>query len=234
MEKQCLLIDNEKQSTSREKIIRLAKSRGLKVFVEEFNVGNPELKEVLEDGKIAIPKVLDHFKKKFRKYHFDLIAFDWSLDDENVDGVELIRQFQSQNLLKKSNAILYSGELTEAVKSYFDAYKNNTSTFSVNWKKIKTLIDTPIMGFFDRLNYEEKIVETLQNLNKTLDVEHYLVRKLKENSELIFNNISPAFEGKTFGQIAEIIESENSQSQKFTQDLIDQSLAFLLKINPRT
>ena len=105
MERLCLLIDNENQDTSAEKIIREGKSKGLAIQVHQFNVGHPELTEVLESGKIDITKVIDYYNANFRKFHYDIIAFDWDLNDEKIDGVELIRSFRSNNLIKKTTSV---------------------------------------------------------------------------------------------------------------------------------
>jgi hypothetical protein len=233
MEKHCLLIDNEIQDTSAEKIIRLGKEKQLTINITQFNVGNSQLTEVLEDNKINIEKVISYYKTHFKKTHFDLIAFDWSFDDPDVDGVKLIQQFRTNNLLRRTNIVLYSGELPDTVKSYFSDYKKDDNSFKENWPKIKTLIDVPILGFFDRTHYEEKVVETLVNMAKHINIEQDLLRKLKENSQQVFNNVNPKFEGKTFGDIAHIIENDVQFGHQFTSEFIDQAIALLFHLNPK-
>lgn len=231
MERLVLLIDNEKQDTNEEKIVREGKGKGLSIKTMQFNVGHPELTDVLDKGKINIPKVIEFYKTNFKKFHFDLIAFDWSLDDAEVDGVKLIQQFRANDLLKKTNIVLYSGELPDAVKGYFESYRKNQRTFKENWAKIKTLIDIPILGFFDRANYEEEIVKELVSISKHIHIEHDLIKKLRENSDLIFNNINPRFEGMTFGKVADIIENDIKFGHHFTSEFIDQALALMFKLN---
>jgi CheY-like chemotaxis protein len=233
MDKKCVLVDDNRQDTNEEKIVRIGKSKGIRIETMQFNVGNSELTEVLTDGEINIPKVIAYYTSKFRKYHFDLIAFDWDLNDDKIDGVELIRQFRANNLLRKTNVVLYSGELTEVVKGYFEAHRKDPSSFGNKWTKIKTLIDVPILGFYDRTNYEEKIVEELGNISKHLDLESELIKKLRENSDLVFNNINPRFEGKTFGKVADLIENDIKSGHQFTSELFDQALALLFKLNPK-
>ncbi|HMV10958.1 MAG TPA: hypothetical protein PKL56_01850 [Cyclobacteriaceae bacterium] len=233
MEKFVLLVDNEKQDTNEEKIFRLGKSKRLNIKTLQFNVGNSQLTEVLTKNKIDVRKVIDYYKLNFKKYHFDLIAFDWDLNDDSVDGVELIRQFRASNLLRKTNIVLYSGVLQVVVQEYFEAYRNDPTTFKSNWTHIKTLIDVPILGFFDRTNYEDKIVEELTNIAKHIHIEHDLIRKLRENGNLVFNKINPLFEGKTFGEIADTIENDINNGHKFTVEFIDQALASLFDLNSK-
>ncbi len=234
VEKLCLIVDNENQEGSIEKIVRASKAKGITIKVIEFKVGNTEFTEVLdENGRINIDKVIKYYRVNYRKMHFDLIAFDWDLNDEAIDGIELIRQFRNSNFLKKTPVALYSGELQVSVKGYFDAYKNNQKSFNESWNKIKTLIDVPIMGFYDRSNYENKIVEAIQSFGQSVDIEHYFLKKLKENEKLIFNNINPKLEGRTFGQVAEIIEKNPTYGNNFITELVDQTIAYLLKMNPR-
>ncbi|MBN8695869.1 MAG: hypothetical protein J0L87_05025 [Bacteroidetes bacterium] len=231
MEKICLLIDDNRQDTNVEKISRIGKAKRITIKTEQFNVGNPELTEVLTDGKIDIPKVIEYYKTNFKKFHFDLIAFDWDLNDEKIDGIELIRQFRANNFLKKTHIVLYSGELPIKVQGYFEEYRKEPNTFKENWAKIKTLIDAPIYGFFDRTNYEEKIVEELFNTTKHIHIEHDLIKKLRENSQLVFNNVNPQFEGKTFGEVAHIIENDISFGHQFTSEFIEQAIALMFKLN---
>src|SRR5688500_6552417 len=113
MERLCLLIDNENQDTSIESIKRIGKSKGLNINTKQFPVGNTEFTDVLnENGKIDIDKVIKYYKRHFKSFHFDLICFDWDLDDEEIDGIELLRHFRNNNFLKKSPTVLYSGQLS--------------------------------------------------------------------------------------------------------------------------
>lgn len=116
MKRTCLIIDDEDQTEEIEKLVRDAKHQGIELTCFQFNVGNTGCTEFLSDGLIDIDKVVSQFNNQYRNFHFDIIAFDWHLDDENVTGVELIRKFAYYRLARFSPKIVYSGVLDDVIK----------------------------------------------------------------------------------------------------------------------
>src|SRR5258708_25687405 len=111
MEKKCLIIDNEDQSAVLEKLKRDGEKKGFIIECDQFNVGSTFADELLTNGKIDIPKVIDCYKRRFKGQIFHLAAIDWDLNDDGVDGIELLRQFRSKKILKTTPILLYTGLL---------------------------------------------------------------------------------------------------------------------------
>src|SRR5260221_5210344 len=125
MEKRCLIIDNDDQSATIEKLIKDAQAKGLSLECDQFNIGSTAYDEVLTDGKIDINKVVAECKSSFHKRTYHLIAFDWQLSDEVYNGVELIRAFSHHKLFRHVPKLLYSGLLEESLGDELDKFQKN-------------------------------------------------------------------------------------------------------------
>lgn len=229
MEKKCLLIDNEDQSTSIETIEREARRNGLTVICKQFNVGSTQRDDLLSEGRIDMGKVKSIFTSEFSNEKFDLIAFDWQLDDDDINGIELIRQFDHNGIRKNTPKLLYSGLLQQVIESILEDYKNGNIDTKYAWNQINTLIRINIIDYVDRSSYEKSIIDVLGKLGDP--IEAILEKKLREYHNLTFRNTYPMFEGKTLSEIADIIEKDASQGNKFKNELIEQALAYLIHLN---
>jgi len=227
-EKKCLLIDNDNQIASIETIEREGKKAGTPIKCYQFNVGSTNNPEFLTNNKIDLGKVIIEFNKEYSGVTFDLIAFDWSLDDEHVNGVELIKHFQDNRIRKSTPKLLYSGELKDEMESLLNQYKDGTIEFKKAWNQIRTLIEIDIVDFKDRGEYEIAIVNYLHK--STPNLETILVKELRNNSDLKFLGNFKKFENKTFGEIASIIENDPDRSLPFKRGLIDEAIAFLVDL----
>lgn len=229
MEKVCLLIDNVDQTSNIETIVREGKKKGLNIRCEQFNVGAPKRSDLLVEGRIQIDRVLDSFKKEFGGQTFDIMAFDWDLNDALINGVELIKQFEAAGLRKSTPKFLYSGELKDEIKTLFDKYKKEELSYQRAWGQIRTLVEIDIVDFKDREEYELAIVNYLSKSIPNL--EHAIIRELRKNHTLIFNNTHPAFKGKQLEEIAQILENDSPQGIKFALEIIERAVAHMIELN---
>ena len=227
MAKQLLIIDNDDQSDAIDKIEKIAKLKGVDINCLQFNVGLPDGNDVInEDGRIDMDLVRAKYEKEFGSRRFHAIAFDFKLNEPigGVDGIELLKYFNSLEKTRKAKKILYSSELTEIVEEYLNNYKT-TSNYEEAWSNFKTLINLEILGFHKKEEYEERIV---QHMGKINDMEEdFIVEELRSNGNLSFNPAIEIYEGLTFDEIADRIESGESQSLKFKRKLIELAIAHL-------
>ncbi|MBN9483399.1 MAG: hypothetical protein BGO70_13030 [Bacteroidetes bacterium 43-93] len=228
MEKNCLIIDNEDQTSSIETIRREGKMQKVSINCRQFNVGSTERDDLLSNGKIDLDKVFAAFQQEFSGIHFNLIAFDWDLNDDSINGVDLIRLFQNKGIRANTPKLLYSGVLKDEIHRILDVYRENNN-FSTAWKPISTLIKIKIEDFIDREEYERSIVNLVKRNGES--IESIFSAKLREYSTLIFKNMYPNFEGKSLAEIADILDKDKPQGSKFMHELIEQSLAYMIKLN---
>jgi len=228
MERSCLLIDNEDQSASIEEIEREAKKNSLIIKCHQFNVGSTMEPRFLTNNVIDTGKVTEEFNKQFSNISFDLIAFDWDLDDESINGVELIRIFQQEGIRRSTPKLLYSGVLKIKIEGLLEEYKSGKVDFKTAWKHIKTLIEINIVDFKDRDEYEKSIVLYLKKNSPIL--EEILLKELRSNKDLKFHGLIGALEGKTFEDVANTIEKRADIAESFKVNLIEQATAYLADI----
>lgn len=228
IEKRCLIIDNEDQDSNIETIERLGKSNGIQIFCDQFNIGMPNRVDLLTENKIDITKVVNEFFRTYGQNTYHLVALDWDLGEDHIDGVELIRKFQENRILRHTPKILYSGLLKDKISSQLDGFKKKSTPDKNSltiW--INTLIRIDVRNFVDRTLYEQEIINQFLKTDETIDL--ILEELLKKFPTLRFQNnfVSKSFAGKTFGELSQILESEDRLRNEFKKEIVQQVLAYL-------
>jgi hypothetical protein len=231
----CLIIDDEDQSEEIEKLVRDASYQGIELVCHQFNVGNTSCTEFLTNGLIDIQKVVDEFNKKFKSIHFDIVAFDWHLDDENVTGVELIRKFTYHKIARYSPKIVYSGVLDDVIKKIIQEnleLKKDKGTFKPIIKddairKIKSLVKNRVYEYLDRDSRDPMILKFLKE--EIQSTELIVIQVLEQYPELRFENnfVNEKFNGKTFKEIADFLKNNDSVALEFKREIIQQVVSYL-------
>ncbi|RYE59520.1 MAG: hypothetical protein EOP48_00590 [Sphingobacteriales bacterium] len=224
----CLIIDNEDQTSSFEMISKLARDKGLKVNCYQLIVGGSERPDLLTEGKINLEKVFQALFNEHKR-HYDLIAFDWDLEDPEVNGVELIRHFTARKFRKNVPKMLYSGILKDRIRDRFELYKQGDITLKSAYNEVHTLITVGVVDFADRTKYEEQIINFLSKVEETTD--RIIQLKLREYPNYVFRGVFPPFEGKTLGEIAEHIDKDVDIGNKFVREFLDQAVASFIDLD---
>ncbi len=234
----CLIIDNEDQSDEIEKLVRDAQNIGIHLECHQFNVGNTGYSEVLTNGLIDISKVVQEYRNRFKNQEFDIVAFDWDLEDENITGVELIRKFIENKIAKLSPKLVYSGVLDDVIKKIFQENvevkmiggKNKAIVKDGAVTAIKSLVKNGALDYLDRGQRDPMILKFLkENIQST---ELIVVQALNKFPDFVFGNrfVNEKFRGLTFKEIADYLEKDDFQGNEFKREIIHQVLAYLTKI----
>jgi len=229
MKKRILIIDNEPQTEEIEKMIRDAHNEGIELECDQYNVGSTEETDLLEQGVLKIDKVINEYKKRYKGLSYSLIACDWELNDDNIDGIELLRQFNARNIWKHIPKMLYSGLLDEKLSEKLESYKSGELSKDRLLSHIKLLINSDLKGFHKREDYDRHIISFLKDGEETMDV-------IVEDILLKFPNFKfkgawehRSFAGKTFKEVADIISSDENLHKNFKRELIEECVAYLTK-----
>lgn len=227
MTKNCIIIDDEDQSEIIEKMVRDGRAKGITIGCQQFNIGSTFENDLLTDGEIDINKVVKEYKRRFKNQTFQLAAFDWDLSDPNIDGIELMRQLTHHKIFKNTPKLLYSGLLEDKLSSKIEEYKNNNLSKKDLLDRIKTLINADIKGFVGRENYDRDIIGILEKTDETLDL--IIEEELNKLPDLIFSNkfVNENFKGKTFTEIAAVLEENAVLRNAFKKEIIQQVIAYL-------
>ncbi len=239
IKRNCLIVDNEDQSEEINKLIRDAGHQGIDLECHQFNVGNTSFSEVLTNGLIDIEKVKREFKQTFKNTPFDLVAFDWDLEDDFVTGVELIRHFTAGRLLRFSVKIVYSGVLDNVLAKIVEenlgivTQENDQSPIPIlkqaGITKMKSLIKNEVKEYLDRGVRDSAIIRLLKE--DLYSSELIICQTLRRHPNFIFNNnfVEKKFVGKTFEQIADALEQDEVLRSEFKREIIEQLISYLTK-----
>ncbi|RED25221.1 hypothetical protein BD847_1966 [Flavobacterium cutihirudinis] len=223
MSKNLLIIDNEDLTETISDIEKLSKPKGISINCFPLYVGLPDGNDVIdENGEIDMKLVLNKFNAKYGTIRFHMVASDFKLNDKNIDGVEIIRQFNNINNTRKANKILYSSELIEIVQEYLDSYKEK-SDFDKSWTSFKTLIKLSIVDFSKREDIEKNIVNFIEKVSEQED--DFIVEYLLENKDLYFNPAIEIYNELSFNEIAEKISLNDPSSLNFKKKLIELAIS---------
>lgn len=227
MKKKVLIIDNEDQSEEIEQLIRDAGKKGIGLECEQFKVGSTEETGLLTNGKIDLSKVIKAYKERYRGTTFNLVAFDWDLNDDNIDGIELLRCFTHNKIFRNTKKVLYSGLLEIKLSSMLDDFKDNKIKKDFILKRIKTLVNADIIGFVERENYDKFIISALEKMDDSIDF--ILEDELSKFPDLQFKGAigHPSFRCKTYSEIIEIITNNDHLRNDLKRELIQHSMAYM-------
>lgn len=222
IDRSCLIIDNEDQTEEIEKLVRDCANAGIKLECYQLNIGASFLTEVLTDNLIDSDKVAITFKKRFKRRDFNIVAFDYDLADTKVKGTDLIRIFNSQNLLKKSPKMVYSGLLDDVLK---DILRDSNLDKAVI--KIKSMVRNKVIDYLDRDHRDAQILKFLKE--DPVSSELLISNILNAHPDLIFENnfVSYKFKGKTYSEIAEMLDDDITLDNEFKKEIIEQVVAYL-------
>lgn len=233
MTRYCLVIDDNDQSSEIETLCNKGKEQGLEIICHFFNPSEYNEEKIFktENGQeepeilIQVDKFVEGFQKKFHGQHFDLIAFDYNLDDPKTTGVDLIRNLRQ--LRKKTTFILYSGTLSYIVRDIVKSYKGNSDE-SLLLKRVKTLITSNITNLVRREDYDDEIIRQLRN---PLSPQAIIEKKLLEYPDLIFKSTFPLFENLPLSEIAAEISQNSLKGEEFLEAIIELTIAHLIELN---
>ena len=222
--KLCIIIDDVNQKRVFESVVaKPLKREGIHVDAIFVNTTDTDLLD--NDQNIVLEKLRIRLTEIFRNKHIDVVATDFDLSDDNVCGinvVELIYQIRP-----KVPVILYSGKLGSVIKHLLGDHTQKTSDELV--KSIKKLIKYNIVDYVEREGYPHSIIKILKD--NQIYISSLLPQKLREYSNLEFKSCYPFFAGRTLGSIADEIESHTPQGREFQEQLYEQVIAHMIKIN---
>lgn len=128
--------------------------------------------------------------------------------------------------------IIYSATIKDAVKQIMGLFlsKSKTGDFDVE-KAIENLTRiSKINEFVSGKGYEQRLIKFLRN--PEIQFKQHLINVLKEGApDVVFKSCYPPFVGKTLIEIGKEMEIDSPQGREFQEELIRQTLAYILTVN---
>lgn len=229
MAKNLLLIDNEDLSETIYELKEEAKKKNIDLDCFPLYIGLPDGNDVVDvNGKIDLKLVRKKFEDMYVSIKFHMVASDCKLNDELIDGTDIIKLFNNITNTAKSKKILYSSELEEIVQGYLNDHKKSTKSFDETWDKFKTLIKIHIIDFAKREEMEGKIISYIEKVVD--DNDDFIIENLLANGDLEFKELLEIYKGQNLKNIAEKIKNNESQAKAFKRKLIEFAIAELIEL----
>lgn len=221
-----LLIDDKDQSA----VMRDIKYTVASTFDVEFlfiRTARPDLKK--DDSEDVDPaKVEQEIRRLIDNKSVDFALTDFDLNNQNLDGLDIISMVHE--LRPNLKFLVYSGNWDKVIRKVISVNYQDASTEDIV-NGVNRLIHNNIVDCIGRGEYKEELIKYL-NRATYVSMEHRLVKLLRSNKDMTFQSCYPEFKGKTFGEIADIIEKRSdSRADEWIESILSQTIAYLVSVN---
>lgn len=227
--KNILIIDDESQEIQKLALETRLKS-SFDVTCQTLRTKEIDLKKE-ENGEevLDFDKLAKRLEELFKNHSFDLVLTDYNLSEESVNGLNVVKFIKDKWV--RTNIIMYSGKLSDIVRNMICAKGDEKLSDEQVIDAVSKLIKYRIVAFPERTKYVDEACNFLTQ-NKELSLTNELVRLLRQHNDLEFKSCFPEFAGKTFGDIAKLIDNNADQrSDEWIKNILEQTIAYLVKVN---
>lgn len=222
-----LIIDDVDQS----KIIdALKKQLKRKCEFEAISIRTTDV-ELREDGSdhLDVRKLKERIKDLISSKHINWALTDFNLSEDDIDGINVVEILTE--LRKNLKIIMYSGNRNAVVKRVLGKVKLQEATEEEIVEAVRKLMEYQIIDYVKRDEYKDKLIGPI-NRDDEPTVHDYFLEQLRQHSEMEFKSCYAPLKGKTLGEIADMIEKQSDKRvDSWTQELVEQTIAYLVKIN---
>jgi hypothetical protein len=223
-QKYLILIDEQSQSSTLERMKTTLKNDEIDLVYEEYNPIKFTKRENADDKIFDKGTFIETLKALPYFNQIDSIACDYNLIEGVINGFDIIKTIKEINPKYKKQIILYSAKIEDVIGKIittgdFDSQKNN----------LKQFIDCNI-DCIPRNGYDQKVIKHIKQ-EKPFSIEDELIKWFYSRKEDEFNYLFPKYQGKKFEDIAKCIEVDTPESREFKKELVEQIIAYLSRIN---
>lgn len=222
--KRILLIDDEPQQNALDRIQQSLNGHAHVDYVQ-INV----LDDNFQDNEANFVKhKLFEFIDSILQSSWDLILVDYDYGQVGMNGLDVIERIRSKR--KNVVVILYSADQKKVIQDVVGIDLKNMPVDSIV-EGINKLMDYKIQKMYRRSSYEADIVRYIK-FDVAPSPRALLSEMLRENGDKVFNSCCPKLKGKTFREIADILDEENNgNAHEWLKAIIEQVIAYLHEAN---
>lgn len=225
-QKRCiLLVDDKDQSV----VIDNIKLQLRNEFDLDFIVIKTTDSELKKDNSEDpdVEKIKNEIKSKIKGKSINVAFTDFDLECTYLNGLDIVTIVHDSR--PKVDFFIYSGNWNKVICSVVGGTPQNASTEQLV-EGVNKLIHANIVDCVGRTDYKDDLIKYLKR-NSTESIELRLCSLLRANGDIVFNSCCPNFKGKTFSQIADIIENNPDESSEWIDAILNQTIAYLTKVN---
>lgn len=223
----CILLFDDKDQKSIINNIKLSTKQEFDLDFIFIRTSSAELKEN-DSEELDVEKMKAKMISETRGKHIDIALTDFDLGCDFLNGLDVVRIVHEKH--KNVNFFIYSGNWNNVIKSVIGEDYRQVATEQLI-KGIDKLIHDKIINCISRIDYQEDLLKYLRYESED-SMEHRLCVLLRANSNMVFNSCCPALKGKTFGEVAEIIDNKSdARSEDWIEAVLAQTIAYLVDVN---
>lgn len=229
IDKFCIIIDDEPQDEIVTNLTEDAGRKGIRLRCVQLNPQDETYHKNTGDENhpdfvIDLDRVLKALKsQEYGKLRADVIACDYNLQDDHVNGFEIIRNLRNQ-LKYRNEVILYSANLDMVIRNIL-----SEGNLGEQIHKIRNLTRANILDFSDKDNYRAAIFTAIQQI--TFSLESTLESLLHKYSEWTFRSVFPPLSGKKLSEVLEEIEAGSTSGKGFQIAILENAIAHMIELN---
>lgn len=221
-----LVIDDETQKPIEDDIQSALKTE-LDIQFINIDVTNPDI--LNEDLDVDEEKLNMAIKNGIIGKSVDLVLADYDLGGScpfsGLRPIAYIRELRPHLPI-----FLYSAVQKDVIKEVVGNDLSKTTPDNII-NGINQLMDMKIAKICSRPAYSQEVIKYLR-YNKESNPRSILISILRENRNRVFNSCCPPLKGKTFGEVADILDDvTNGQGNEWMTAIIEQIAAYLLEVN---
>ena len=221
--KKCILVIDDKSQTA---VINGIKAQFGQEFDFDFILIRTSAAELKKDNSEDLDeiKLKEEIKQRIFSKHIDVALTDFDLECNNFTGLNVVHMVREMR--PKLKFFIYSGNWNKVI-TYVVGKEHKNATIEELIEGINKLIKAQIIDCIDRTDYQERLIQYLR-IEQNDSVEKRLVKLLRSNENVVFQSCYPEFEGKTLGEIADIIENNSdARSEEWMEAILSQTIAYL-------
>ena len=223
----CILLFDDKDQKNIINNIKLTTQQEFDLDFIFIRTSAAELKQ--DDSEdLDVAKLKNKIASEIKDKHIDIALTDFGLDCDYLNGLDVVRMVHE--FRKNLNFFVYSGNWNKVINSVIGQdYQKASSEQLVNG--INQLIHDKIIDCISRIDYTEDLLKYLRHESKD-SMEDRLCVLLRANGDMVFNSCCLELKGKTFLEIAEMIENNSdARSDEWIEAVLTQTIAYLTEVN---
>lgn len=223
--KRILVIDDESQRNLLEKIVVEVKSQ---MVLEWEQVEVLDAEYIDEQARLVPEKVYVAIDKALKEHQYNLVMVDYDYGQRSIDGLDVIKHVREK--YRKVDIYLYSAVQEDVIRKVVGKNPQETSTEDIV-SGINDLMNYRIGKMVTRSSAETEVIKFLRS-EVPFSPSAFICDMLREHSAQVFSSCCPKLEGKTFGQIADMIDEDNNgAANEWLTAILEQLVVYLSEVN---
>lgn len=225
--KKCILLVDDKDQSD---VIDSIKLQLRNDFDLEFILIRTSASEFKKENSedLDLDKLINKIETEVKYKHIDVALTDFDLECDFFNGLDVVNLVH--DIRKSIPFFIYSGNWDKVITSIVGSeYKLATIEQVVDG--INKLIHGRIINCIGRTDYKQDLISYLKQENNE-SLEHRLCILLRSNGEMIFKSCYPEFKGKSFNEIADLIDNHSdARSDEWIEAILTQTISYLAEVN---